>query len=557
MKYARPVLLLLIPLTLSAFTHLWNPVGFPTLHVDEGHYMRRTMQVLEGLGPQESTSTYDFPYDHPYFGQLFLAGALSLINYPDFLNPSDNLHSIEMLYLVPRVLMGLLAIFDTFLVYQIAGTKYNRKVAIISATLFAVMPMGWMLRGIFLDSIQLPFLLLSILFALYYAKRSASNYEHNSNKGSKKNIMLILLSGTFLGIAIFTKIPVFTMIPLIVFIILKNSNGSISKTKSKLKSLGIWFIPVILIPMIWPAYAISAGQFDEWLDGVIYQAVREWVRNLRSSILLISQFDPILLVVSAAGIIYSVIRKDYFILLWALPYLVFLYGVGWVTHFHWILLMPVLCIASSILIEDLIKIFRSLKVSRLIEYGIILSILIPGFVITSMLITSNLNSVYFNVYLLVVREIGSHDKGVSHQDPINVNSDFASHGKVEIGVDGEGGEDGLTLIGSHRTRALVWIPKYVFNSDFVFRDTDLPKDNFTKPIQTNNFILVADSNLFTRLTGAEYIIKYPRERTITSLYYNTSDTIATFINKANDKYDFLNLRENHGFGSFIEIRANY
>jgi hypothetical protein len=35
--------------------------------------MRRAMQVLKGMGPQESTKTYPYPYDHPYFGQLFLA----------------------------------------------------------------------------------------------------------------------------------------------------------------------------------------------------------------------------------------------------------------------------------------------------------------------------------------------------------------------------------------------------------------------------------------------------------------------------------------------------
>ena len=197
------VFLLLIILVASAFTHLWNPVGFPTIHVDEGHYMRRAMQVLQGLGPQESRITYDYLYDHPYFGQLFLAGALSLINYPDSLNPSSSIQSIEMLYLVPRVLMGILAVFDTFLVYKIADIRYNRKVGFISAALFAVMPLGWMLRGIFLDSILLPFLLLSILCAVYYAKRSSSNSVNNN--GINKNLILIVLSGIFLGLAIFTK----------------------------------------------------------------------------------------------------------------------------------------------------------------------------------------------------------------------------------------------------------------------------------------------------------------------------------------------------------------
>lgn len=37
-----------------------------------------------------------------------------------------------------------------------------------------------------------------------------------------------------------------------------------------------------------------------------------------------------------------------------------------------------------------------------------------------------------------------------------------------------------------------------------------------------------------------------------------SETIATFIDKeSSSKYNFLNMRENHGFGLFVEVRANY
>ena len=123
------------------------------------------MQVIEGLGPQESNHTYFYPYDHPYFGQLFLGGVLKLIGYPDILSPkAGDVHSIEMLYLVPRVIMGLLAVVDTFLIYKIAEHRYNRNIAFVAAILFAVMPLSLLTRGIFLDSILLPFLLSSILF---------------------------------------------------------------------------------------------------------------------------------------------------------------------------------------------------------------------------------------------------------------------------------------------------------------------------------------------------------------------------------------------------------
>jgi hypothetical protein len=138
---------LAIPLVLSAYTHLWNPVGFPTFHIDEGHYLRKAMYVLEGNGLQEGSeevlSRFGQIYTHPYFSQIFLAGVFSLLGYPDSLNPTaGDVHSIEMLWLVPRVLMGLLAVVDTFLIYKIAERRYNRNVALIASTLFAVMPIS-------------------------------------------------------------------------------------------------------------------------------------------------------------------------------------------------------------------------------------------------------------------------------------------------------------------------------------------------------------------------------------------------------------------------------
>ena len=123
--------------------------------------MRRSMHVLEALGPldplnqfdhtQESTSSYD----HPFFGQLFLASVLSIFNYPHSFISDNALVSIQNIYLVPRLIMGVIAIFDTFLVYKIANARYNVNTAFIASILFAAMPLTWLLNRIVLDSIQL------------------------------------------------------------------------------------------------------------------------------------------------------------------------------------------------------------------------------------------------------------------------------------------------------------------------------------------------------------------------------------------------------------------
>ena len=54
--YSSRLLIILIPIVLSAFTHLWNLEGFPGIYRDEDHYLRKTMHVLRGLGPQEGPS---------------------------------------------------------------------------------------------------------------------------------------------------------------------------------------------------------------------------------------------------------------------------------------------------------------------------------------------------------------------------------------------------------------------------------------------------------------------------------------------------------------------
>ena len=84
---------------------------------------------------------------------------------------------------------------------------------------------------------------------------------------SSQNLILLLSSGIFLGLTIFTKVPAITLIPLVGFIIFTNN-------KKSFKALGLWIIPVILIPLIWPIHTVLAGEFDQWQDGIIYQTTR-------------------------------------------------------------------------------------------------------------------------------------------------------------------------------------------------------------------------------------------------------------------------------------------
>ena len=358
-----PIIMIAIPLALSAFTHLWNPIGFPYIHGDESHYLRRTMHTMQGLGPQESKTEFERPYDHPYFGQLFMGGVFSAIGYPYFIDISSSSleglrASVEQLYLYPRMLMGILAVVDTFLIYKITERRYTRNAAFVGSVLFAVMPLTWLTRRVVLESIFLPFILSSILCALYLCQPQLKNTNANKNKffDTTRTIdkylprgwILIITSGLFLGLAIFTKMTAIMMIPLVLYLIFVNSNKSF-------KALRLWFLPVVIIPMIWPAYALISGQIQDWADGVSWQADRDG-RGLYRSFLSIFNMDPLLCVIGLSSIILATaIKRDVFFILWLVPFLLFYSLIPFIQHFHWILLLPVLCMATGVVVAELLK----------------------------------------------------------------------------------------------------------------------------------------------------------------------------------------------------------
>jgi len=431
-------LLIFIPLALSAFTHIWNPTGFPYLYIDEDAYMQRAMILLQGHGLKDKS----YNYDHPYFGQIFLATIFKMIGYPDSLIPSaaeGDVHSIETIHSVPRILMGLLAVVDTFLVYKISENRYNRRIALIASVLFAVMPISWITRRILLDSILLPFLLLSILFAIY-------------TKGSNNKIFINtpLVSGIFLGVSIFTKIPIITLIPFVGFFIYSNNNKS-------LKILALWFVPVILIPLIWPIHALLVGEFNQWWHGIYYETHRDQIlaethfesKPLLESINVFFKIDPVLLVLGSAGLIYGAIKRDLFLLLWIIPFTIFFYFIGFAQYFHVIPILPPLCIGSAKLINDLSYIVIKKKIQQKItkyfstsarfsnshikDIDKLLSVALPyiiisiiatfGIISTIPLITTNLNSTHLKTIEFVANYL-SHNVTENSKNKITIISDI-------------------------------------------------------------------------------------------------------------------------------------
>jgi hypothetical protein len=526
--HRKHILFLIIPLALSSITHLLFPIGFPGLHYDEGIYMRRSMYLLEGQGPQDPSNRFDHTqestsaYDHPYFGEMLLGSILSLIGYPDTVISPNTLDSIQMLYLVPRFLMGILAVFDTFLVYKITETRYNDKAAFIASTLFAIMPLTWLLRRIVLDSLMLPLLLMSILFAVYYDKRAVKNLSKDNT-----STLTILLSGLFLGLAIFTKTPAVIVIPVIVYLIVKaNTFGA----KNNLKALVLWFLPVILTALIWPIYSMSVGQFDQWLDGVLWQTSAREERGLFFAFDIILDIDPVLFILGIAGLTFAAIKKDFTFILWLFPFFILIYLVGWVTHFHWIIVFPALCIAASVLLSNILNKVTS-SGQKVVFFASVIALFIFGLSVTFLTITTNVSSHQFEAAAFMVDLTNANiSDNIGNKDSINT-----------------------TIISSPMYS---WLFKYVIREPSVlswFRDT-------STPIHTDRFVLAVDVFYKNWIKASPPKEDKKQIEKIKRIYNNTSPK--EVFSPSEIKYDrttypYTSIGQGRIGASEVEIRGNY
>jgi hypothetical protein len=325
----------------------------------------------------------------------------------------------------------------------------------------------------------------------------------------------LIISGIFLGLAIFTKIPAFTIIPLGIVM-------TYLLTRKK-KYVLLWLVPVILVPLMWPLHATLNGDFDNWITGVRYQVSRD--RPLINTINTFFQIDPVLFVLGIGGIIYSAIRKDYFVLLWSIPVFLFLQVIGYVSSFHILLLLPPLCIAAGNMIEKIGKNISNITLRNSLPYLRIAVIGIFGICSITMLITLNTNSTYYQALAFVISNLPDSN--------INLNSNSSKPG------------DKVTLIGNPQ---YFWIPEFVFNKTFD------AKNYYSKtPFKTDKYLMIID-------TGFLKILNRDNSSRL-NLAYNATHNLARFEQNFTggadvNKYPYTNLKLSPET-RFIELRSNY
>jgi hypothetical protein len=295
--------------------------------------------------------------------------------------------------------------------------------------------------------------------------------------------------------------------------------------------------------MIWPAYALSVGQFNEWLDGVLWQATRsdrpfpDEIKNV------FFRMDPLLLGLAAVGLVYSVIRKDYFILLWAFPYLMFLYLLNWVYFFHLIIVLPVFCIVVSTFLTSLLGNIYKKGLRQSLELTIFASIIIFGFINSTMLITQNVNVSYFKLVSEVTQLL-------SDNETRNNNT-----------------SQKVTLVGPGGIYSFYWVPSLVFGNNTDIKWFEENKDYIGGSLSTEKFILVADDESRSHFlsNSKKQHVKY-----VTQLYNNSTlhsvfelDTNLSnfksypYTNILDDVYKEVAKMRGLDWRDHIDIKTNY
>jgi hypothetical protein len=177
-----------------------------------------------------------------------------------------------------------------------------------------------------------------------------------------------------------------------------------------------------------------------------------------------------------AGLFFAAVKRDFFPLLWAIPFMIFMYLLGYVSYWFMIPLLLPLCIAAASMIQDLSsRISKKKMIHQILPFAIISVIGIFGIITTSMLITMNVNATHLAAQAFLTKNL-----------PVISGADDESDNRVYI-------------IGRP---TYIWILKYAFdegNNDF---QSYYNKGKIYRSISEGNadkFVFIVDGKFRTDL----------------------------------------------------------
>ncbi len=191
---------------------LWIWLPFGLIHSwNEAYYTIRITHIVEG------GSYLDGSFDNP----PFFVYSLSFLS---------KIFSISIILF--RLFIVICTLVTTYFVYHIGYIFGNKRIGLISSAIFAFFPM----TVIFSKIIQIDMFGIMLMTATFYF----------AILGIKKNKRWFFLSGFFLGLTVFTKIPMaLIIIPIFYYMFHK---------KIEIKYFLLIIIETILVPLPWVIY---------------------------------------------------------------------------------------------------------------------------------------------------------------------------------------------------------------------------------------------------------------------------------------------------------------
>jgi hypothetical protein len=219
-------------------------------------------------------------------------------------------------------------------------------------------------------------------------------------------------------------------------------------------------------------HAALSGDLDEWVKGIIYQTHREnkpLIDSLHDFLLT----DPIFFILGIGGFVFSVFKRDIFLILWTVPIIAFFSLIGYVASFHLIILIPSFCITGALLLDRISqKLLKKFQL-RVVEYAVISGIVLFALINTSILIPLERNSNYFKAVSFLVEQLPTREHNAENR------SDIKNH-DVE-----------LSVISNPK---YLWIPESIFNKSFHTHSYYSSKE-----INADRFIMIIDNSFLSIL----------------------------------------------------------
>jgi hypothetical protein len=279
---------------------------------------------------------------------------------------------------------------------------------------------------------------------------------------------------------------------------------------------------------------MSVGMFNVWKDGIFYHINRAnepffdlTGQDPNNAINALLRIDPVLLVIGIISIIFITVRRDFFVLLWTVPYIILFYFLWHVSYYHFIPLFPAFCIAFAKLTVDASNKFRNKNVKQILPFVIISGFGIFGLISTTLLKTTNINSTHFQAAAIIAHHLPNIENTNAREDRITV------------------------IMGQSH---FFWILTNVFHKDAIYTTYWNDKVPINK---TRGVLLVIEGNFdYWKRTDQS---KHGEE--LLNLYNNSKTVLA--LNKTSDihditKYPFTGMNlGNPGIGiGRVELRAN-